>query len=92
MRLELGVNHKYFTLISTLISHMFPWSKVTLCCLLLLLQNLFNDVVGAFASGKSGQPPLVFQFCEYLNVSICPATETDSVSSNIHVVEMCEVM
>ena len=40
---------------------------------------LVQDVAGAFIVGKSGSSPPDFQSCEYLNVSICPATEQGNV-------------
>ena len=40
-----------------------------------VMSNALNNLVV-----KPGLPSLQFQFCEYLNVSICPASETNSVS------------
>ena len=30
-------------------------------------------------AAKQGSPPLDLQFCEYLNISVCPASQSDSV-------------
>ena len=30
-------------------------------------------------AAKQGSPPLNLQFCEYLNISVCPASQNDSV-------------
>ena len=30
-------------------------------------------------AAKDGSPPLDLQFCEYLNISVCPSSETDTV-------------
>ncbi len=48
----------------------------------LISQALIGEVLGAFAATKSQAKPLTgFQFCEYLNISVCPASESDSVST-----------
>ena len=55
--------------------------------LLLLLsssQELINDVAVSYASTMTGERPPDFQFCEYLNISICPASETGSVSCHVY--------
>ena len=46
-------------------------------------ETLVQDVAGAFIVGKSGSSPPGFQSCEYLNVSICPATEQGNVRFSI---------
>ena len=39
-----------------------------------------NDGLRLYLSNyKNGSPP-VFGFCEYLNISVCPPTETNNVS------------
>ena len=44
-------------------------------------ETLAQDVAGAYMSLKSaGSSRPNFQTCEYLNVSICPATEEGNVS------------
>ena len=40
---------------------------------------LVADVAGTYISGKSGSAPPSFQSCEYLNISICPATAQGNV-------------
>ena len=30
-------------------------------------------------AAKQGSPPLDLQFCEYLNISVCPASQSNSV-------------
>ena len=42
---------------------------------------LVADVAGAYMSEKSSSSPPSFQTCEYLNVSICPATVPGNVST-----------
>ena len=42
-------------------------------------ETLIQDVAGAFIAEKSDSPAPDFQSCEYLNVSICPATEQGNV-------------
>ena len=42
---------------------------------------LVADVAGAYVSSKSGSSSPEFQSCEYLNISICPATEQGNVSA-----------
>ena len=42
-------------------------------------ETLIQDIAGAYVSSKSGAPPPKFQSCEYLNISICPATEQGNV-------------
>ena len=42
-------------------------------------EKLIADVAGAYISGKSGSSPPEFQTCEYLNISICPATQQGNV-------------
>ena len=43
--------------------------------------SLVADVAGTYISGKSNSAPPIFQTCEYLNVSICPATVPGNVSA-----------
>ena len=49
--------------------------------MLLYLQGLMNDYLMRYLSSYKNISSPSFQFCEYLNISICPATETNSVSS-----------
>ena len=44
------------------------------------------DVVMAFLASKSNATSPSLQFCEYLNISICPASETDSVYVAVNIV------
>ena len=44
--------------------------------------NLMGQVISELAA-KPGSPGLQFQFCEYINISVCPASETDSVSRHV---------
>ena len=41
---------------------------------------LVADVAGAYISEKTASTPPSFQTCEYLNISICPATVPGNVS------------
>ena len=41
-----------------------------------ITQKLINDVLMAYLGDESPS----FEFCEYLNISVCPVTETNSVS------------
>ena len=43
------------------------------------LQELINDVIMAYMYSAANVTSPTFQFCEYLNISVCPATEKDSV-------------
>ena len=47
-----------------------------------------HEVLSGLAS-KSGSPSLQLQSCEYLNISVCPATETNSVSLVCVSVSVC---
>ena len=47
-----------------------------------LLQGLMNDFLMRYLSSFKNISSPSFQFCEYLNISICPVTETGSVSSH----------
>ena len=47
-------------------------------------QQLISDVIVSYASSKTGTTLPDFQFCEYLNISICPASETDSFNVVIY--------
>ena len=41
--------------------------------------QLMHEALNKLAT-KPGSPSLQLQSCEYLNISVCPATETNSVS------------
>ena len=45
-----------------------------------------NDGLRLYLSHfKNGTSP-VFKFCEYLNISVCPPTETNNVSSAVQII------
>ena len=40
--------------------------------------TLIQDVIGGLISSKSSDAPPKMAYCEYLNVSICPAVENET--------------
>lgn len=50
---------------------------------------LVADIAGAYISEKSSSAPPNFQSCEYLNISICPATAQGNVSFRMFTDEPC---
>ena len=45
--------------------------------------NLMAEVAGAYMTSKSGGATPTLQYCEYLNVSVCPGSEESSVSHTV---------
>jgi len=41
--------------------------------------GVIADAVGQFITSQSSSQPPVMENCDYLNISICPATETNNV-------------
>ena len=55
---------------------------MTVYDIILNLQELLNDVLMAYLTSFNNDTSPSFEFCEYLNISVCPVSETNSVSIN----------
>ena len=47
------------------------------------VQGLMNDYLTTYLSSFENATSPSFQFCEYLNISVCPASETNYVSETV---------